>query len=463
VQLLQLLVSTDRLVPVTEALDEMGATYLQTDETSARDVTLLYVPVPRGGAEPVLERLYDAGLPEDAYALATDVDTATGADLGVSKLADEYVDGPKGEAGIDHTSLRERAEDLTPGRRTYVAFAALSAIVAVAGLLLDSAIVIVGAMVIAPFAGSSLSAAVGAVISDRDMVTDSVTSQVLGLVVAFVGAVAMSFVLQSTGFVPRSLSISQIEQLGSFLTPSLLAVAIAIAAGGAGALALATDLPVSIAGVAVAAAIVPAASTAGIGVVWGEPLVVAGGLVLLAMNIAFINVSAYLALIALGYRSSVIGSVREDLTLSVRTGAYALVLVFFLVTLAATSVATYQYLTFEQAANSEVQETLDDETFEALDLVSVSTSYSAGVIDTEAPSVTVTVARTSDLDYPLLATILRDRIEAATGRPVIVQIHFVDYSEAQATGMAASRDLTVPTAPLAVTATRRVPSIPAVA
>lgn len=432
VQLLQLLVPTDRLVPVTETLDEMGATYLQTDETSARDATVLYVPVPRGGAPPVLDRLYDAGLPEDAYALATDVDTATGADLGTDALADRYVEGPKGEAGIDHTSLRERAEDLTPGRRTYVAFAALSAIVAVAGLLLDSAIVIVGAMVIAPFAGSSLSASVGAVISDRDMVTDSVTSQLLGLVVAFLGAIAMSFLLQYTLFVPASLSISQVEQVGSFLTPSLLAVAIAIAAGGAGALALATDLPVSIAGVAVAAAIVPAAATAGIGVVWGQPLVVAGAVVLLAVNIVAINVSAYLALVALGYRSSVVRSVREDLTLDVRTGAYALVLVFFLVTLAVTSVATVQYLSFEQATNGEVQDTLGGEPYSDLDLMSVSTSYSAGVIDDEAPSVTVTVGRTSDVEYPLLPTILQNRIEAATGRSVTVQVRFVDYDQASA-------------------------------
>jgi hypothetical protein len=57
-------------VPVIETLDGMGATYLQTDETSPRDAVVLYVPVPRGGADPVLDELYDAGLPEDAYALS---------------------------------------------------------------------------------------------------------------------------------------------------------------------------------------------------------------------------------------------------------------------------------------------------------------------------------------------------------------------------------------------------------
>nr|WP_229380088.1 DUF389 domain-containing protein [Haloterrigena salifodinae] len=61
--------------------------------------------------------------------------------------------------------------------------------------MLESPIVIVGAMVIAPFAGSTLSASAGAVISNREIVVDSATSQVTGLVVAYVGAVVMSVFL----------------------------------------------------------------------------------------------------------------------------------------------------------------------------------------------------------------------------------------------------------------------------
>ena len=149
---------------------------------------MLYVPVPRGGAEPVLHELYDIGLPEESYAVITDGDVAADADLGLSELDDQYVEGPDEGPGIDNSSPRERAEDLTPDRRTYVAFAALSAVVAVAGLLLSSATVVVGAMVIAPFAGSSLSAAVGAVISDREMAINSISSQLTGLLVALLGA-----------------------------------------------------------------------------------------------------------------------------------------------------------------------------------------------------------------------------------------------------------------------------------
>ena len=314
-QLLGLLVPTDRLVPVTDRLDEMGATYLQTDETSPRDATVLYVPVPRGGAEPVLDELYDVGLPEESYAVITDGDVAADADLGLSELDDQYVEGPDEGPGIDNSSLRERAEDLTPDRRTYVAFAALSAVVAVAGLLLSSATV-VGAMVIAPFAGSSLSAAVGAVISDREMAINSISSQLTGLLVALLGAVGVSLLVRSTSFVPPSLAVTRLDQVASFITPSLLALAIAVAAGAVGALALATDLPTAITGIAVAAAIVPAAAAAGVGIVWNEPLVVIGAIVLLVMNVVAINLTAYVGLVALGYRSSIVAGAREQLTLA---------------------------------------------------------------------------------------------------------------------------------------------------
>ncbi|EMA42432.1 DUF389 domain-containing protein [Halococcus saccharolyticus] len=423
-------VPSDSREAVTTALTDADIEYLVSEEASGRDAVIVEIPVPGGGVDPILELLYDAGLDENAYTVISEVETAGATTQAVADLEDRYVAGPKGESGVSYPEIKERAENLEPGRATYIAFAALAAIVAVAGLLLDSAIIIVGAMVIAPFAGSSLSAAVGAVIDDRGMVVDSVGTQLVGLVVAYVGAVAMSLVLRETFFVPAALAITRVQQVGAFLTPSLLAVVVALAAGAAGALALATDLPVSIAGVAVAAAIVPSAATAGIGTVWNEPLVVAGALVLLFMNVVFINVSAYVALVALGYRDSVTRSVRENLTISVRTGAYALVVLGFVVSVIVVSAATASYVGFEGAANREVQTTIDEPVYDDLELVGVSSSYSARELFGGDVSVTVTLSRTTGSEYPTLAQTLQERISAATDRPVTVQLRFLDYEPA---------------------------------
>lgn len=157
---------------------------------------------------------------------------------------------------------------------TYLAFAVASAVVAASGLLLDSAVV-GGAMVIAPFGGSTLSASVGAVVDAREMVVDSATSQLGGRLVAYVGGVATSVFLRRSGFVPATLEVGRIGQGAVFATPNLLTLAIVLSVGLAGALAHATDLPVSIAGVAVPAAIVPAGATVGVGTAWGDPATVA--------------------------------------------------------------------------------------------------------------------------------------------------------------------------------------------
>lgn len=415
---------------VTTALDDADIDHLLVEEASGRDAVVVEIPVPNGGVESVLDLLYEAGLPESAYTTITEGETAGATTQDVVDLEDQFVSGPEGESGVSYPEIRERAADLTPGRATYVVFAALAAIVAVAGLLLDSAIIIVGAMVISPFAGSSLSASVGAVIDDREMVIDSVISQVLGLVVAYVGAVAMSFVLRKTTFVPAALVITRLDQVSTFLTPSLLTVVVALAAGTVGALALATDLPASITGVAVAAAIVPSAATAGIGTVWGQPLVVAGALALLFMNVIFINVSAFVALVALGYRDSVTRSIRENFTLSARTGAYAVVVVAFLVAVMVVSATTASYVAFEGTVNNEVQTTLDGPAYADLELAGVSTGFDSGDVLGNETSVTVTLSRTSEKDYPELATTLQERISAATDRNITVQLRFVDYQTA---------------------------------
>jgi uncharacterized hydrophobic protein (TIGR00271 family) len=413
---------------VRERLDAEGVEYLIADESGGRQGFIAYIPVPSGAVDPVLELLYDAGLPESSLTIVSEATRANVEQF--DHLNERFVENPKGDAGISYPQLRERADDLKPERYTYLAFAALSAIVAVGGLLLNSAIIIVGAMVIAPFAGSTLSASVGWVLGDRDMITDSAVSQSIGLVIAYVGAVLMSLMLQQSGFVPASIVVGRIDQVSAFLTPNLLTLAIAIAAGLAGALALATDLPVSIAGVAVAAAIVPAAATAGIGTVWGEPLIVVGAIVLLLMNIVFINVAAYVALVVLGYRSSVIRGLSGSIGANLRTGVYGVVVVLFLAMVVATSFATYQHVAYERDVNQAVQTVMEDGDYEELELVSVATEYNDMNLLTRSESVTVTVSRSDDELYTEFAEEIRQRIEQNTGRSITVNVRFIDYQQA---------------------------------
>ncbi|WP_254546083.1 DUF389 domain-containing protein [Halomarina pelagica] len=424
---MEVLVPTDQREAAERVFEEMGVKHVIV-EAVERDGVVFHVPVPTGAVEVVFERLEEAGLDPGAHTVVTSAETIVGAN--VDGLTEEYVEGPQGQFGVSHSELRARAQDLWPNRPTYVVLSALSAIVAAAGLLLDSSIVIVGAMVIAPFAGSTLSGAVGIVIRDRKMVADSVGSQALGLSVAILTSTVVSVGLARLGFVPRSLQVSQLEQVAFFLTPSLLALAIAVCAGAAGALALATDLPVAIAGVAVAAAIVPSAATVGLGVVWGDALMSVGALVLLLMNIVFINVTAYATLLALGYHSSVVSGAWGDLGFDLRSAAYVVAVTSFVVIGVVTAGATYQHITYEHAVANEVAGTVDEGQYRQLQLLGISTQYNDVGLFERPETVTVTFGRTSEREYTNLAATIQRRILERTNQSVEVRVRFIDYEVA---------------------------------
>ncbi|SFG77613.1 uncharacterized hydrophobic domain-containing protein [Halopelagius inordinatus] len=428
-RLIRVRVDDDARDAVIGALDGLEATYAVLPDGERVDSAFVEVPVADGAVDPVLAHLHDSGLDRDAYTVVVDADRSEPVN---ENLTERFVEGPVGDRGISHPEIRERADDLRPERVTYLAFAMLSATLATAGLLLNSAIVIVGAMVIAPFAGSALSASVGAVIDDRGMLIRSVVSQTLGLAVAYASAVFVSYAVRETFFVSAALAVSRVEQVGFFITPTLLALAIAIAAGAAGALALASDLPVSIAGVAVAAAIVPSVAAAAIGTVWSRPILVLGAVVLLFMNIVFINISAYVALVAMGYRSSVVADTWNDLGPSLRIGAYALVVVVFVAVTAATAAATYSHIAFEQDVNAGVQTTLSEDDYGNLELVGVRTQYDDAGLIGSTESVTVTVVSDADRAYPELADDVRERVQERAGRGVTVEVRVLDYRRSTA-------------------------------
>ena len=116
----------------------------------------------------------------------------------------------------------------------------LSAVVATAGLFLDTPAVVVGSMVIAPIVSPVVTADVGAVRNDRDMLVESLHMQLIGLVVAILVAAAFAWLLQEASVVPAGFDIAQMELLRACIAPSTLALAVGLTAGAAGAYGLAT-------------------------------------------------------------------------------------------------------------------------------------------------------------------------------------------------------------------------------
>jgi uncharacterized hydrophobic protein (TIGR00341 family) len=424
-RLIQVRIADDTRESVLDMLDDANADYVVADESGGSESSIVYFPTPAGAVEEMLNRLSEAGVDDDAFTIVTEIETATTPHF--DELEGRYTQGPEDEIGLSHAELRTKAQELTPETPMFVVFGVLSAMLATAGLLLNSPIVIVGAMVVSPLTGSSLSASVGVVGGDLTSAVKSLRSQFLGLIIAILSATIVAYVFQWGYIVPPTLDVSRIAVIGAFSKPVLLTFVIAIVAGVAGALALATDLPVAIAGVAVAAAIIPAAAAVGIGAVWLEPQIALGAFALLLINVVVINFTALAALLGFGYRPSDLGGISETLSLAPRTFASTLLAIVLVVLIVAVLFTTYQYFLFGQTVNQNVNDVLTDPAYSELELASVTVQYSAGQLFSNEGSVTVVVARPTESTYPQLPDQLKQRIVADTNRKVTVEVQFVEY------------------------------------
>jgi uncharacterized membrane protein len=287
-------------------------------------------------------------------------------------------------------------------------------------------------MAIAPQVGAAITGSVGTVIDDRQMVTDGLRSLVLGLLLAVVTATAMGWVLQAGGFFPPALAVRTVQQVGSRVSPGVLSLLLGLCSGSAAAVGGATDLPLSLVGVAIAAAVVPAAAAVGIGVVWALPTVALGAAALLVVNTISIVLAGTATLWYLGYRPTdwTPGALRANLEHR-STMVLVLTVVGLLVFFALPSVAMVQHVRLENSANGAVQDTLEREEYREITLRSVDAEFTGLGVLGGAREVDVVVSRPADRDYPDLAADIGRSLEGRTTAEIAVSVEFEEQIEFQ--------------------------------
>jgi uncharacterized hydrophobic protein (TIGR00271 family) len=426
-RLIRLVLPTESLDDVSELLDDEGIDFVATDERSRADSVVVEFPLPVQAVDAILEALREKDLATD-YTVIANAETAITEHF--DELEERFVENEEDDDSVSREEVRAKARALLPDRNTYYTMTALSAFVATAGLLLDSPAVVIGSMAIAPQVGAAITACVGTVLGDRRMVIDGVRRLVVGLAFAVVSALALGWVLHNGGFFPPALDVTTIEQISSRISPGLLSLLLGLCAGVAAAYGVATDLPLSLVGVAIAAAVVPAAAAVGIGVVWGLPVVTFGAGVLLVINTASIVLAGTVTLWLLGYRPEewMPGELRANLSRRATVVALATTLVL-VAAFALPAFAMAEHVAVENSANAATQETLEQSRYQNISLVSVHTEFSAYGLTGTGQNVTVTVTRPVETSYPTLASDIAGRIRERTASDVTVAVEFVDHQQ----------------------------------
>jgi len=428
VRLVQVTIPTGRRDAVVRTLDDEGIDYVVTDETEDREVAAVATfPLPQAAVEPVLGRLQEVGIDERTVTVVVAAETVVSDRF--DELEAEYAEtADREEDRISRQELQTKAEELVSGAQTFVLMTVLSAVIATAGLLLDSAATVVGSMVIAPLIGPAMSAAIGTVVDD-----EALFRRGGGVLVAVAAATLFAVTLRSIGLVPPGLDPLELAEVSERLAPNVLVLAVAIGAGVAGIVSLMRGVSASLVGVMIAVALIPPAAAVGVGIAFVLPRLVIGAGVIVAVNLLSINLAALVVLWYEGYRPPE-QWFREDRARSAllkRVAVLVVAIALLSVFLGGVTYDSYTATTTEaeirDAVGAELSTLEGDATL--ID-IRIERTGTLPPLETERVVVTVGAEETASIDG--LADTLADRIAAATGADPAVEVRLVTIDRAHA-------------------------------
>ncbi|MGH9191535.1 MAG: DUF389 domain-containing protein [Acidimicrobiales bacterium] len=174
---------------------------------------------------------------------------------------------------------------------SFLAFMAVAAIIAAVGILLDSPVLVIGAMVVGPEYGPLAALCVAVVRRGRQPASAAAVTLGTGLIVAAAAALLATIAFRLTGLAPEAYELGDRELTAFISHPDGMAVAVAILAGIAGMLSLTEARSGALVGVLVSVTTIPAASNVGVATAYREWSEVGGAAVQLGLNVAALVMS----------------------------------------------------------------------------------------------------------------------------------------------------------------------------
>ena len=256
--------------------------------------------VPREHASLVLAELRELGI-EESGTISLETSESTLGQL--ARRATEIARGAPADAVV-WEEVEERTSESAELSGSFVAFMVIATLIAAVGILTDSLILIIGAMVVGPEFGPVAGVCVAVVQRRLPLARRSLVALGVGFGAAIGATVLGTLILRAVGTAPDELS-AELHPATLFISePSTWSVIVALLAGVAGVLSLTTAKSGALIGVLISVTTIPAAANVGVAAAyadWGE---FTGALVQLLINVLSILVAgiATLALQRAAYR-----------------------------------------------------------------------------------------------------------------------------------------------------------------
>lgn len=226
---------------------------------------LVLADVARESADDVLDHLQALGLRQRGSITVDSVDLVLSDS---AALAEDLAPG-EGSDALVWEDLAARTREDTTLSMSYLVLFAVATVLAGVAVLLDSAILVIGAMIVGPEFGALAGACAGTVLRRWDVVRRCGLALAVGFAVGVVATVLSTWLLTALGLIDSSRLFQPRPQTQFIYLPDAMSFVVAFLAGVAGMQALTSAKSGAVLGVLVSVTTIPAAGNLAVALAYG--------------------------------------------------------------------------------------------------------------------------------------------------------------------------------------------------
>ena len=248
--------------------------------------------VAREDASVVVSDLREFGIDREGSIAMEDVDSL------ISDAADQAEQAARGLAAdaVVWEEVEARTSENTELSASFLTFMVLACLIASVGVILDSPILIIGAMVVGPEFGPIAGFCVAAVQRRPDLVKRSLMPLAIGFPLGITAAYLFTLFIRAVGLTPEGFSAS-VHPLTQFIShPDAFSFIVALFAGTAGVLSLTNSKSGALVGVLISVTTIPAAANIGVAAAYLDEDEWLGAMAQLSVNLVAICLAGIVTL-----------------------------------------------------------------------------------------------------------------------------------------------------------------------
>jgi uncharacterized hydrophobic protein (TIGR00271 family) len=252
------------------------------------DGDAVHFDVLEGAANEVIGRLRDLGLDQRGSIVLENVDSS------ISAFADRVIArrGRFQQFTPVWAEVEARIERDGAFPPSWFVLLVIAGLIGAVGILTNSQILIVGAMVVGPEYGAIISLAFGVTRRDSSRVLHSAAALVAGFALAVAGALLLSLIIRGAGLEPKAYALG-IRPVSDLIdTPNWFSFIVAALAGVVGVVSLTEARSSTLIGVFISVTTIPAAADIGVSLAFGSNSEAWGSTLQLLLNVTVLTAVA---------------------------------------------------------------------------------------------------------------------------------------------------------------------------